>query len=261
MGWYWLTLILCVGGVAVGYLGRVKGKRGWGTPLVLVCLIGILGTFGYRLFGPERDKSPYKVPPSPLSVTAERARVVGELLRGRLPKGANITVVWTWDISTNRGAKWQYWQDGLKEGLQDDTIEVVHFLGGTLNLAWNGPMQGKFMQIRGSDAAIYVGHFDPVETLGEPVVAAYYTRLTSGYVTDTRDQVQALVDAGKVDVAVWEDERRERVVITSEEKGAPVDAAPEGDGEPAEVAPEGDGEPAEVAPEEEAEPVPVPPEE
>ena len=209
---YYLVVVLLGIGVFVAYFAGVKSRQRWGTPLLLVCLVGLLVAVGHRAFtwGPSTAQGELVIP----SAAQEelRAEKLARLMSGRLPEGAIICVIWTASLENFR-ARRQAWVRGLKDGLGDEAVKVTF-------PAWDSSSSpappGGWPPI-GGDAAVYAGNYVGLDTLGEPLIAVCFTRLPSGNVSIPRHKVQALVDAGDVDVAVWENERGEPVDIMPEE--------------------------------------------
>ena len=237
---YWLIIALCVVGFVLGYLIRVKAKKAWGTVLLVACIVGALGAIGLRVSDKDRDKNMDELLVVTLEQEQERARIVGEQFRGRLPEGAAITVVWAVGGAKGLSERRESWERGVRQGSQDEALRFRHFPPPSAFDQMPPEQVESFSVIRGADAVIYRGYFAELPAEGKPVIAVHFSRLPSGNPTIARHKVQALVDAGRIDVGVWENERGESVVITPEERGEPVEAAPEDDGEPAMVTPKYD---------------------
>jgi hypothetical protein len=120
-------------GVLVSYFGGVKGGRAWGTPLLMLCVLGLVVAVVLRATGVRRASGSGSAERMRGSEPYEAAKLIGEGLKGGLERGARILVfvsnydAYPKDPQTYVKTK-EDWQRGLAEGLGDDTIQIVGYV-------------------------------------------------------------------------------------------------------------------------------------
>jgi hypothetical protein len=204
---YWVIVGVLGIGVFAAYFGGVRAGRSWGTPLLMVCVIGLLGAIGYDLLGPGSGGPTRKIKATPVAAEELRAERLGALMMGELPAGAAIRLVWAGAATGDMAARWKRWEKGLKTGLEDETIQVKAQsiprgdvpMTGMENLP---PGAREMRTVSDADAVVYVSCYGGVEIEGAPLIAVYFGPRASGAPSKTSEQVQTLVDEGQADVAL-----------------------------------------------------------
>lgn len=191
---YLPAIILFGVGVLVAYFAGVKAGRAWGTPLLVVCLIGVLGTVGNRYLRGERLPPP---PPNPVSSEKAPAQALGRLMSEDLADDAIVTIVWM-GAGSDRTERTKLWEVGLKETLGDGiTIDYSppHGLGFSPPGGWPAVS---------TDALVFVAKlgFVGIEEGSDPLIAVYFGPLQSEEPSISSEKVRAMREAGDVHVAL-----------------------------------------------------------
>ena len=190
--------------LAVSYFKGVRQKQTWGTVLVVVCVLGIVGVIVERMLLGGRYS---------LAVAGEKmasgasgtAQLLGKGLKGLVPAGGRIVVMGEFSpqVRPSWPTLWSNWQKGLSDGLGDSTWQLAGYYG---------PANGTAESVSGGLAAIE-GGFDAVVSfyglpddlenlsiyqLGErPKVAAFFP-------SANLDRVRDWLSKGLIEAAVIE---------------------------------------------------------
>ena len=178
----WLLIAVFFLGVLVSYGAGVKKGAAWGTPVLILCVIGLIGVVGQRVFVGPGAGGPGDVGAKGVLKAASEAEWLGRALKGRIPEGSRIFILSFYDPARGRDmtASKEAWTEGLSDGLGDTTWEVVGYYGPTPGTA--GDLSYGFDGMNGLiDAVVSVSglppdleqmnfyQFDPV-----PEVAAFF---------------------------------------------------------------------------------------
>jgi len=113
-------------GLLAAYLAGVKKGAAWGTPLLVLCAVGLVACAVYRLVG----RGGGGLPDMSLSEADAQqvAQLLGQGLKEHLEPSARLFVLYSVDDAGQRFQKnRELWGAGLAAGLEDEAIEIVGY--------------------------------------------------------------------------------------------------------------------------------------
>ena len=192
-----VIIVLAAAFFAAYGLGVRKGKQ-WGTIVMVVCLVALLGTLGHRLLGAGgQPGGRARADRYAAETESAVAGAVGAALRETVSEPAVIAVVLNEEPGRQREAVIEAWRAGLGGALGDNVREMeVSFSGGEV-------APSSLPAVRNADIVIFGnGTIAPwLESLaGKPRAACFRASADPG----ARATAQDLLDRGLLEAAVFE---------------------------------------------------------
>jgi len=191
---YYLIAIALFIGVLVGYFGGVRKGQAWGSPLVVLCLLGVIAVIGFQLFGGGTRRPAPSTRQLSASQDEQNAELAGQALAPLLAGPSSICLI-TSNAGADFEARKQNWQTGLKKALGDSVNQVDAALAAPMKNAADDPV------ITGADAIVAIDGpgavlFAADAIQGKPLVIVFPKNAS------TEDRVQDAADNGQMDAGI-----------------------------------------------------------
>jgi len=114
--------------VLAAYGAGVRKQAAWGKPVLALAVIGLIAVVGYKVFLAKPAKSFNVVGGSMTATESGRAKAVAAGLKGLAPDGARALILVGYDPRQMVRAyqpSLRSWLEGLRDGLEDQTVEIV----------------------------------------------------------------------------------------------------------------------------------------
>ena len=123
---YYAVVVVLAVSLIVAYVKGAKVGKAWGTPVMVLCLILILGAVGYRMFGGGGGPRPVVDPYEAERGNEERnARMLAEAIRQEISQPATVAVLlppWiaVGDLRRDVSKPKPLWEAGFRQGLGEE---------------------------------------------------------------------------------------------------------------------------------------------
>ena len=203
---YYAAVGLFAVGVLVAYFAGMRNQKGWGMPLLVVCLVGIIGAVIARQVAPARGVTAPKL-------TAGDYQAAAKLLAGALaddlPQDATVCVVVDLGRDANIEKVKLAWESGIREGATGKVGAVTFVTGeSAYMLARNARSIMDIENVPEADAVVFLTPrpWPGTEDLQEAgkLVAVFFPVRGDGRSTITEAERDAWLEHGMLDVIIVE---------------------------------------------------------
>ena len=203
---YYVIVIVLAIVLILAYVKGVKVGQAWGTPVMVVCLLLILGAVGYRVVagGGEAGGDPYK---GEKGNEARNARMLAEAVRDEITEPVTVVVLLppmlaVRDVHRNIKKSKPRWEAGFQTGLGEGKLASL--------VVWE-QRKGRSSRLPKSVATADIAFCpqgdmpDAVGLMDGPALVLVYYPAQAGTQTVTEEAVRQKISDGMVDAAVISD--------------------------------------------------------